>query len=72
VKTIIEIPDELYERAKASAELEGRSLPELVIESLRIRLESRPRKRVKFPIIPSERKDKVNLTRAQVDEAVLG
>jgi len=36
VKTTIELPDELYRRAKATAALNGRKLKDLVEEGLRL------------------------------------
>jgi hypothetical protein len=44
MKTTIELPDELYRQAKATAALRGRKLKDLVAEGLRLVLES-PRKR---------------------------
>jgi hypothetical protein len=43
VKTTVEMPDELYRRAKAMAALRGRKLKDLVEEGLRLVLEA-PRK----------------------------
>jgi hypothetical protein len=43
MKTTIEVPDELYRRAKAQAALNGRKLKDLVEEGLRLVLEA-PRK----------------------------
>jgi hypothetical protein len=42
MKTTIELPDELYRRAKAEAALRGRKLRDLVEEGLRLALETRP------------------------------
>jgi hypothetical protein len=44
MKTTIEVPDDLYRRAKAEAALRGRKLRDLVEEGLRLVLES-PRKK---------------------------
>jgi hypothetical protein len=44
IKTTIELPDELYRRAKAQAALDGVKLKDLVEEGLRLVLEA-PRKR---------------------------
>jgi hypothetical protein len=44
MKTTIELPDELYRRAKAQAALNGGKLKDLVEEGLRLVLEA-PRKR---------------------------
>jgi Arc/MetJ family transcription regulator len=44
MKTTIELPDELYRKAKAMAALNGRKLKDVVEESLRLLLEA-PRQR---------------------------
>ena len=44
VKTTIEVPDELYRRAKAEAALRGRKLKDLVAEGLRLVLEGPPKR----------------------------
>ena len=44
MKTTVEVPDELYHRAKAEAALRGRKLRDLVEEGLRLVLEA-PRER---------------------------
>lgn len=48
MKTAIEIPDELYRRAKSEAALRGRKLRNLVEEGLRLVLEG-PRKTRRRP-----------------------
>ena len=40
MKTTVEVPDELYRRAKAEAALRGRKLPDLVEEGLRLVLDA--------------------------------
>ena len=45
MKTTIEVPDELYRRAKAAAALQGRKLKDLVEEGLRHVLESPAKRR---------------------------
>jgi hypothetical protein len=40
MKTTVEVPDELYRRAKAEAALRGRKLRELIEEGLRLVLET--------------------------------
>lgn len=42
MKTTLEIPDELFRRAKATAALRGQSLKELVNEALRGHLDHQP------------------------------
>ena len=48
MKTTIEVPDDLYRRAKAEAALRGRKLRDLVEEGLRLVLET-PRKAPRAP-----------------------
>ena len=43
VKTTIEIPDELFKKAKATAAIHGESLKELICDALEIRLASMPK-----------------------------
>ncbi len=44
MKTTIELPDELYRRAKSEAALRGRKLRDLVEEGLRLALEARSKR----------------------------
>jgi hypothetical protein len=48
MKTTVEVPDDLYRRAKAEAALRGRKLRDLIEEGLRLVLES-PRKARRQP-----------------------
>jgi predicted component of type VI protein secretion system len=48
MKTTVEVPDDLYRRAKAEAALRGRKLRDLVEEGLRLVLEA-PRKSRRRP-----------------------
>ncbi len=43
MKTTVEVPDDLYRRAKAEAALRGRKLKDLVEEGLRLVLEASPK-----------------------------
>jgi predicted transcriptional regulator len=43
MKTTVELPDDLYRRAKAEAELRGRKLRDLIEEGLQQVLEARAR-----------------------------
>jgi hypothetical protein len=45
MKTTIEVPDELYRRAKAEAALQGRTVKDLVAEGLRSVLETPGKRR---------------------------
>jgi hypothetical protein len=46
MKTTVELPDDLYRRAKAEAALRGRKLKDLVEEGLRLRLIPLPQVRL--------------------------
>jgi hypothetical protein len=48
MKTTVELPDDLYRRAKAEAALSGRKLRDLIEEGLRLALAA-PRKRRRRP-----------------------
>jgi len=48
MKTTVEVPDDLYRRAKAEAALRGRKLRDLIEEGLRLVLEA-PRKTRRRP-----------------------
>jgi hypothetical protein len=45
MKTTVELPDDLYRRAKAEAALRGRKLKDLIEEGLRLVLKASPRPR---------------------------
>jgi hypothetical protein len=45
MKTTVEVPDDLYRRAKAEAALRGRKLKDLIEEGLRLVLEARRKTR---------------------------
>ena len=58
MRTTVELPDELFRQAKASAALQGRALKDLVAEGLKLVLQSTktppsptPSRRTQFPII---------------------
>jgi len=69
MKTTVEIPDELFREAKATAARDGCKLKDLVVEGLRIVLgKSKPAGRLlKFPLIPGNPKSAL-LTAARVRE----
>ena len=48
MKTTVEVPDDLYRRAKAEAALRGRKLKDLIEEGLRLVLDA-PRKTRRHP-----------------------
>ena len=43
MKTTVEVPDDLYRRAKAEAALRGRKLKDLIEEGLRLVLDTQPK-----------------------------
>ena len=51
MKTTVEVPDDLYRRAKAEAALRGRKLKDLIEEGLRLVLALRAN-RVGIPALP--------------------
>lgn len=74
MKTIVEIPDDLFRQAKAKAAFDGVNLDDIVAEGLKLVI-ARPQpkirlRRTKFPIIESERKD-APLTVEQVNQAIV-
>jgi hypothetical protein len=56
VKTTVDMPDDLYRRAKAEAALQGRRLKDLIEEGLRLVLET-PRARLGRPSLAELMKD---------------
>ena len=65
MKTTVEVPDELYRRAKAEAALRGRKLRDLVEEGLRLVLET-PRMARRHPSLAELTKR----TRGMIDSGV--
>ena len=71
MKTTVEIPDELFREAKATAARNGTKLKDLVADGLRLVLtQAKPeRSRLQFPLIP-RRKGSPQLTAAKVNEII--
>ncbi len=69
MKTTVEIPDELFREAKATAARNGSKLKDLVADGLRLVLgKARPEGRqLRFPLIPGK-PGAARLTAAKVDE----
>ena len=69
MKTTVEIPDELFRAAKATAARDGSKLKDLVADGLRLVLrKTRPeRRRLRFPLIPGK-PGVARLTAARVNE----
>lgn len=60
MKTTVEIPDDLFRKAKARAALEGIPLRDLVVHGLQLAMNEPPageakRRRVQFPLISARR-----------------
>ena len=71
MKTTVEIPDELFREAKATAARNGTKLKDLVADGLRLVLtQAKPeRSRLQFPLIP-HRKGATQLTASKVNEII--
>jgi hypothetical protein len=73
MRTTIEIPDDLFRRAKATAALRGSTLKDLVVRALerefaRQQLESKKRGTTKLPVLPWKGKKKLDLTNFNFDD----
>jgi len=70
MRTTVEIPDELFRKAKAHAAMRGMKLKELIVDALRDRLDRNRAKpkgfRVKLPLIEGE---PGTITEAKIKEA---
>ncbi len=72
MRTTVELPDDLFRRAKAHAALEGRALKDLVADGLKLVLQDprghrspAPARRTQFPVIKAKNPDR-RLTRTMV------
>lgn len=74
MRTTVELPDELLQRAKSSAALSGISLREFFVQAVELRLSAGRTKKVRRtpPGIGEAGLAAVNVTREQVDEAMFG
>lgn len=74
MRTTVDIPDEMYRRLKIKAAEDGETVRALILRGVEQTLAEKPveKRKVDFPIIRSDRKDKINLTREQIDEAMFG
>ncbi len=73
VRTTVDIPIPLYQRLKAQAAAQGRSVRELILLGVRLTLAQQKRhhaRRVKFPLIKSDG-PKVEPTQAQIYGGVI-
>jgi hypothetical protein len=74
MRTTVELPDDLFRKAKARAALQGRSLKDIVADGLKLVLQTRedagpaaPR-RTEFPIIKSKNRSR-KVTPQMIEEA---
>jgi hypothetical protein len=75
MRMTLDIPDAQYSRLTAKAEQEGTSVTEIILRGIDRELEnffetSRPVKRLKLPLIPSTRTDKLVITNEQIYDII--
>ena len=75
MQTVLDIPDNKLSRLAAKAEHEGTSVLEIVLRGIDKVLESEPEalkpvKRLKHPIIPSTRTDKLVISNEQIYDLI--
>jgi hypothetical protein len=75
MRTELDIPETKYIRLTAKAEQEGSSVLEIVLRGIDKELESEPErpqpvKRLKHPIIPSTRTDKLVISNEQIYDLI--
>jgi hypothetical protein len=74
MRTTIEIPDDLFRRAKATAALRGSTLKDLVIRALErefgrhIPVPQKGRPTTKLPVLPWKGKKKLDLSKFNFDD----
>ena len=73
MRTTVDIPDPIYRKLKAKAALHGASVRATILQAVSRDLEvSRPKKRIRLPLIPGKEKRLLNLTNEQIDELLFG
>lgn len=70
MRTTLDIPDPLYRRLKATAALRGSTVKEIVLKLIEreIASPSSRKRRVRLPLIESDRPGTLRLTNAQINE----
>lgn len=71
MRVTVDIPDAVYGRLKARAESEGVSIQKLILRAVEHVVNenrSKPRHRVKLPLVPSKRPGTLHLDNAKIDE----
>lgn len=69
----MDIPDPLYRQLKARAATERRSVKELILQGVQVKLgqdQPRPRRRVKLPIVRSKKPGTLHLDNASIYELI--
>ncbi len=69
----MDIPDPLYRQLKARAATEGRSVKELILHGVQVELHgtlTKPRRRIKLPIVPSRKPGTLRLDNDHVYEVI--
>jgi len=77
MRTTLDLPDDLFRKAKAEAALRGVPLKILFTNALRQELTTKkvhPKSSTlaKLPLIKTKRKDRFNISREQIDEVLNG
>ena len=73
MRTTLEIPDQLFRRAKAEASLRGTSLKRFIATALEHELKrnkTSPSKPVNLPLVPSDKPGSVRITAERVAAAL--
>ena len=75
MQTVLDIPDTKFSRLTAKAEHEGTSVTEIVLRGIDREIENesetpRPVKRLKHPILPSTRTDKLVINNEQIYDLI--
>jgi hypothetical protein len=73
MRTTVDIPDVLYRELKARAATEGRSVKQLILQSVQVELRgprAKPRARVKLPIVRSKKPGSLRLDNASIYEII--
>ena len=73
MRTTVDIPDSLYRELKSKAAGEGRTVKELILRSVEVELQLRPKRRrrpVLLPLVRSKRSGTVALDNAKIFEII--
>lgn len=72
MRTTIDIPDAVYREIKIRAATEGRTVRDIVLEAVAMRVgnDSPPSKRLKLPFLHSMRTDKLDIDSEKIYEII--